>query len=55
MEFLDGFLIVSKIFLTSHEDDRETIAEVKDFGDPLDCHCQHTCRLLTKTYANAAS
>ena len=35
MELLDGLLVVTQILLATNENDRETTAEVKDFGDPL--------------------
>lgn len=35
MQFLNGLLVISKIFLTSYEDNRETLAEMKHFGYPL--------------------
>lgn len=35
MELLDRLLIVSKILLTTNEDDRQVVAEMEDFGDPL--------------------
>jgi len=35
VEFLNGLLVVSKILLTSNEDDREALAEMQDLGDPL--------------------
>jgi len=35
VKFLNGLLVVSKILLTSNEDDREALAEMQDLGDPL--------------------
>ena len=35
MQFLKGFLVVTQISLAADEDDRQTRAEVKDFGNPL--------------------
>jgi hypothetical protein len=35
VKFLDGLLIVSKILLTSNEDDGKALAEMQDLGDPL--------------------
>ena len=35
VKFLDGLGIVTKIHLASDKDDRETLAEVKDLGNPL--------------------
>ena len=36
VELLDGLLVVSEILLTADEDDWEIVAEMKDFGDPLE-------------------
>jgi hypothetical protein len=35
VKFLDGLLVVSKILLTSNEDDGKALAEMQDLGDPL--------------------
>lgn len=35
MQFFNGFLIVAEIFLAADKDDGKTLAEMKDFGDPL--------------------
>lgn len=35
MEFLNSFLVVTKIFLASDQDNWQSLAEVKDFRDPL--------------------
>ena len=38
MELLDRLLVETQILLAAHEDDRETLAEVQHFGDPLFMH-----------------
>jgi len=35
VEFFNGLLVVTQILLAANEDDRETAAEMKNFGDPL--------------------
>jgi hypothetical protein len=35
VELFDGLLVVTQILLAANEDDRETAAEMQDFGDPL--------------------
>ena len=35
VEFLNGLLVITQVLLAADKDDRETTAEVKDFGDPL--------------------
>lgn len=35
MQLLDCLGVVAKILFASNEDDGETLAEVKNFGDPL--------------------
>lgn len=35
MQFLNRFLVISKIFFASYEDDWETLAEMQHFGYPL--------------------
>lgn len=35
VKFLDGLLVVSEILLTSNKDDRKTLTEMEDLGDPL--------------------
>ena len=35
MQLLDRLLVIPKIFLTSDEDDRETLAEMQHLGYPL--------------------
>ena len=35
MELLNGLLVITQILLTTNENDRETAAEMKDFGNPL--------------------
>lgn len=35
MQLLNGLLVISKIFLTSYEDDWETLAEMQHLGYPL--------------------
>jgi hypothetical protein len=35
MKLLDCLLVIPKILLATDEDDGETLAEVKNFGDPL--------------------
>ena len=35
MELFNGLLIVTQILLATNEDDGETAAEMKNFGDPL--------------------
>jgi hypothetical protein len=35
VELLNGLLVVTEILLTSNKDDWKTLAEVKDFRDPL--------------------
>lgn len=37
-ELLDGLLIVSQILLAADKDDRKTLAEMQDLGDPLQEH-----------------
>jgi hypothetical protein len=34
-QLLNGLLVVTQILLTSNEDDRQTLAEVQNLGDPL--------------------
>jgi hypothetical protein len=41
VKLLDGLLVITQVLLTSDEDDWETAAEMKDFGDPL---CLSTCQ-----------
>ena len=35
VEFFNRFLVVSKIFFATNKDYRESLTEVKDFGNPL--------------------
>ena len=35
VEFLDGLLVITQILLTTDENNRETAAEMKHFGNPL--------------------
>jgi hypothetical protein len=35
VKLLDGLLVVTQVLLATDEDDGETVAEVKNFGDPL--------------------
>ena len=35
MQFLNGLLVISKIFLTSYKDDWKTLAEMQHFRYPL--------------------
>ena len=37
-QLLYSFVVVSKIILAANENDRETLTEMKDFGDPLWFH-----------------
>lgn len=34
-KLLNGLVVVSKILLATNQDDRETLAEVQNLGDPL--------------------
>ena len=36
MQFFDGLGVITKIHLAADKDDRKALAEVKDFGDPLE-------------------
>ena len=36
MELLNGLLVVTEILLAANEDDGEALAEMQDFGDPLE-------------------
>lgn len=36
MQLLDSLLVETEILLTSDKDDGQTLAEVQDFGDPLE-------------------
>lgn len=35
VQLLNRLLVVSQILLAAHQDDRETLAEMEDLGDPL--------------------
>lgn len=37
-EFFDGMRVIAKIFLTGNKEDRKTLAEVENLGDPLYVH-----------------
>jgi len=56
VKLLDGLLVVSKILLTSNEDDRKTLAEMQDLGDPLlkNKSCQHAARHVRWQFRRAA-
>lgn len=36
MQFFDGLGVITKIHLAADKNDRKALAEVKDFGDPLE-------------------
>ena len=56
VKFLDSLLVVSEILLTSNEDDRKTLAEMQDLGDPLlkNKSCQHAARHVRWQFRRAA-
>jgi hypothetical protein len=37
VKFFDSLLVITQILLTTNKNDRESTAEVKDFGNPLFC------------------
>ena len=41
VQFFDGLGVVAKIHLAADEDDWKALAEVEDFGDPLEKEEQH--------------
>lgn len=45
MQLLNRLLVIPKIFLTSYEDDRETLAEMQHLGYPL-CKQFYQCFVL---------
>lgn len=49
MQLFDGLVIETQVLLTTDENDRKALAEVKDLGDPLQRWVSNGCDIESRS------